>query len=60
MTIRMELDVDRVAVLDLRVEEDMHYPLEEPRKRVASEDEVREIVGRLLAGEFALVPTAVR
>lgn len=54
MTIRIELDVDRVALLEMRMEEDMHFPVEDVRKRPLTEDELREVLRRLLAGEFAL------
>lgn len=49
MELLIELDVDRVAVLQVMVREDMHYPLEPERLREPTVDEVMEIREKIVA-----------
>jgi len=49
MEILLELDADRVAVLQVMVREDMHYPLEQERLREPYSSEVQEIRARIVA-----------
>ncbi len=49
MEILLELDLDRVAVLQVMVREDMHYPLEPERMREPTPSEVEEIRSHVVA-----------
>lgn len=61
----VELDVDREARVVIEpgcrpvivVHEDMHYPLEEPWKRVPTAAEVAEIERKIGRGEMRVVET---
>lgn len=54
MQVEVELDVDRVALLDVTLLEDLHYPLEQPRPRLPTVEEGERIRCLLAEGKFVV------